>query len=145
MAKMTNTTEKELCKLALQAMERSYSPYSEYKVGAALLTGSGKVYLGANIENAAYSPTVCAERVAFFKAVNDGERSFSAIAICGGKHGDAIEFISPCGVCRQVMAEFCGSDFYVILCKKDGEYKKYKLSEILPISFSLNHQNGEKK
>ena len=144
MAKMTNITEKELCELALQAMERSYSPYSTYKVGAALLVGSGKVYLGANIENAAYSPTVCAERVAFFKAVNEGEREFSAIAICGGKDGDAVSFFSPCGVCRQVMTEFCVPDFDVILCKKDGEYKKYKLSEILPISFSLN-QNGEKK
>ena len=134
-----NITEKELCELALQAMNRSYSPYSRYKVGAALLCKSGKVYLGANIENAAFTPTVCAERVAFFKAISDGEREFLMIAVCGGKDGDADSFFPPCGVCRQVMAEFCARDFEVILCKRDGEYKKYALSEILPISFSAQN------
>lgn len=134
-----NITEKELCELALQAMNRSYSPYSRYKVGAALLCNSGKVYLGTNIENAAFTPTACAERVAFFKAISDGEREFLMIAVCGGKDGDADSFFPPCGVCRQVMAEFCARDFEVILCKRDGEYKKYALSEILPISFSAQN------
>ena len=134
-----NMTEKELCELALQAMDASYSPYSSFKVGAALLCGSGKVYLGSNIENAAFTPTVCAERVAFFKAVSEGEREFSALAVCGGKGGDASAYCSPCGVCRQVMIEFCVPDFKVLLCRVDGEYQKYTLEDLLPHSFSAKN------
>lgn len=134
-----NISEKELCELALQAMDASYSPYSRFKVGAALLCGSGKVYLGSNIENAAFTPTVCAERVAFFKAVSEGEREFSALAVCGGKEGDASGYCSPCGVCRQVMVEFCAPDFKVLLCRADGEYQKYTLEDLLPHSFSAKN------
>ena len=137
MKKDMKISENELVKAALEAMKSSYSPYSGYTVGAALLTDGGKIYLGANIENASYSPTVCAERVAFFKAVNEGERDFRAIAVCGGAAGDAKGYFTPCGVCRQVMAEFCSPDFEIILCKSDGEYKKYTLAELLPAAFSL--------
>ena len=91
---------------AVEAMEKSYSPYSDFKVGAALLSKSGKVYTGCNIENASYSPTCCAERTAFFKAVSEGEKDFTAIAVVGGKNGEISSMCSPCGVCRQVMAEF---------------------------------------
>ena len=136
MTDIKNFNEKELCALALEAMKASYSPYSHYTVGAALLCGSGKVYLGANIENAAYTPTVCAERVAFFKAVSEGEREFLAIALCGGKEGNAQDTVSPCGVCRQVMTEFCTPDFPIIMCKQSGEYESHTLGELLPLSFS---------
>ena len=117
------------------ARKRSYSPYSGISVGAALLTSSGKVYLGANIENAAYSPSICAERVAIFKAVSDGERDFLAIAVSGGKHGEkSADKFAPCGVCRQVMREFCGDDFRIILdC--DGGEAVYTLGKLLPESF----------
>lgn len=127
----------ELIALAVAAAEKSYSPYSEFTVGAALVTKNGKVYLGCNIENATYGPTNCAERTAFFKAVSEGEREFSKIAIVGGKKGDFSSFCSPCGVCRQVMAEFCNGDFEVILGKIDGEYRSYTLRELLPESFHL--------
>ena len=93
---------RELLAMAYEARERSYAPYSHFRVGAALLTKSGKVYKGCNIENAAYTPTNCAERTAFFKAVSEGEREFTAIAIVGGKEGEACDFCAPCGVCRQV-------------------------------------------
>ncbi len=127
---------KELYFLANKAREKSYSPYSNITVGAAILTKSGKVYLGANIENAAYSPTVCAERVALFSAIADGERDFSAIAIAGGKCGEPPKkSFSPCGVCRQVMAEFCTRDFQIIL----GEDEAHSFSDLLPYTF-----DGEK-
>ena len=113
-------TNKELFRLADSAREKSYSPYSNITVGAALLCGSGKVYTGANIENAAYSPSVCAERVAIFSAINAGEREFISIAVAGGKRGEgAREAFTPCGACRQVMAEFCKGDFKVILSEND--------------------------
>ena len=129
-------TKVELCEKAKEAMKNSYSPYSNCTVGAALLAESGKVYLGANIENAAYSPSVCAERVALFSAIADGERDFSAIAIAGGKRGEASrKCFSPCGVCRQVMAEFCAPDFKVIL----GGDEEHPFSELLPYTF-----DGEK-
>lgn len=125
----------ELARLALDARERSYSPYSSFSVGAALLCASGKIYVGANIENASYTPTVCAERVAFFKAISEGEREFIAIAIAGGKAGAPAEReTAPCGVCRQVMAEFADGDFEVILAKSDG-FKTLTLSELLPYGF----------
>ena len=118
-------------------MDNSYSPYSGCRVGAALLTKSGKVYTGCNIENAAFSPTVCAERTAFFKAVSDGEREFSAIAVAGGR-GDKVEgAFPPCGVCRQVMSEFCMPDFRVLLVTGEESFKPFTLKELLPLSFKL--------
>ena len=129
-------TDKELLTLAIEAMENSYSPYSGCKVGAALLTDSGKVYTGTNIENAAFGPTICAERVAIFKAISEGERDFSAIAIVGGKGGIIDGIFAPCGVCRQVMREFCSDNFIVIMGISEGEYKKATLKELLPLSFS---------
>ena len=122
--------DKELLQLAIEARKKSYSPYSGFRVGAALLTKSGKVYDGCNIENAAYTPTNCAERTAIFKAVSEGEREFSAIAIVGGK----AELCAPCGVCRQVIAEFCDPDFRIILGTLDN-IRVYTLAELLPLSF----------
>ena len=128
-------TDKELLELAIRARESAYTPYSNFKVGAALLTRDGKVYTGANIENAAYTPTICAERVAFFKAVNNGERDFAAIAVVGGKSGEEISGLcAPCGVCRQVMAEFCKDDFRIIAGTPDS-IKTYTLPQILPDYF----------
>ena len=129
-------TDKELLSLAVKAMENSYSPYSGCKVGAALLTESGKVYLGTNIENAAFGPSICAERVAIFKAISEGEKSFSKIAVVGGKNGVINGIFAPCGVCRQVMREFCSDDFTVIMGISETEYKSLPLSELLPLSFS---------
>ena len=129
-------TDKELLTLAIEAMEKSYSPYSGCKVGAALLTDSGKVYTGTNIENAAFGPTICAERVAIFKAISEGEKNFSAIAIVGGKDGIIDGIFAPCGVCRQVMREFCSDDFTIIMGISETEYKKATLGELLPLSFS---------
>lgn len=118
--------------MACAARDKAYCPYSKISVGAALITKSGKVYTGANIENCAYSPSVCAERAAFFSAINAGEREFSAIAVAGGKAGEPPKSIfSPCGVCRQVMAEFCGEDFDILLSKE----KEIPFSEILPYGF----------
>nr|WP_317356467.1 cytidine deaminase [uncultured Tyzzerella sp.] len=131
---------KELVKKALEAQKFSYSPYSNFQVGAALLTKSGKIYTGCNIENAAYSPTNCAERTAFFKAISEGETTFEAIAIVGSPKDckeDEREYCAPCGVCRQVMAEFCNiKDFKVILGKSEEDYKLYTLEEILPLAFT---------
>lgn len=129
-------TDLSLLTLAIEAMEKSYSPYSGCKVGAALLTKNGKIYTGTNIENAAFSPTVCAERVAFFKAISEGETEFSAIAVVGGKNGKVDGIFAPCGVCRQVMREFCDDDFKIILGINEAEYKTITLGELLPISFS---------
>ncbi len=130
-------TDKELVSLALKAREMSYSPYSNFAVGSALLTKSGKVYLGCNIENAGYTPTNCAERTAFFKAVSEGEREFSKIAIVGGKVGEKIEkYAYPCGVCRQVMREFCDVEtFEVISALNEDVYQKNLLKELLPYGF----------
>ena len=126
----------ELYSLAVKAMEKSYSPYSSCKVGAALLTENGKVYTGTNIENAAFSPTVCAERVAFFKAISEGEKKFLKIAVAGGKNGKINGIFAPCGVCRQVMREFCHDDFTLILGKSDTEFDVCTLKDLLPLSFS---------
>lgn len=125
----------ELMKLASNARENSYHPYSGFAVGACLLAKNGKVYLGCNIENSSYTPTVCAERVAFFKAVSEGVRDFEAIAIIGGPKGEKGRFTAPCGVCRQVMSEFCKPDFRIILGTTD-EVKEYTLAEILPFAFT---------
>lgn len=131
---------RELIKEAFQAQEKSYSPYSNFKVGACLLSKSGKIYTGCNIENAALTPTNCAERTAFFKAVSEGEREFSAIVVVGSPEGtkpDKIDYCAPCGVCRQVMAEFCNlKEFKVILAKSQEDYKEYTLNEILPLAFT---------
>ena len=126
---------KDLIHLAEAARERAYAPYSNYLVGAALLGKSGQVYLGCNVETAASPVTNCAERTAFFKAVSEGERAFQAIAIVGGKKGEKGGFCPPCGVCRQVMAEFCAEDFPIVLGTAD-DYKIYTLSELLPQAFT---------
>ena len=128
-------TPQELCALAQQALKNAYAPYSGYKVGAALLCADGTVYQGCNIENASYSPTNCAERTAFFKAVYDGHRDFTAIAVCGGKDGVITGAFPPCGVCRQVMREFCGEDFKIYLINETG-YETATLAQLLPYSFS---------
>lgn len=124
-----------LMELAKQAMARAYAPYSGYQVGAALLCADGTVYQGCNIENAAFSPTVCAERSAFFKAVYDGHRDFSAIAVCGGKGGKLSGLFPPCGVCRQVMAEFCPPDFRIYLATGEQSLETYTLAQLLPLGF----------
>ena len=125
-----------LIKMAGDAREKSYSPYSGFRVGAALLCKDGSVYQGCNIENASYTPTICAERTAIFKAIYDGHRDFAAIAICGGKGGVIEGLFPPCGVCRQVMREFCQDDFQVYLIKPQG-YEVRTLAQLLPDSFSL--------
>ena len=125
-----------LCALAKEAMTHAYAPYSGYKVGAALLCADGTVYQGCNIENSSYSPTNCAERTAFFKAIYDGQRNFTAIAVCGGKDGVITGKFPPCGVCRQVMREFCEQDFKIYMIHPDG-YEERTLAELLPDSFSL--------
>ncbi|MBQ3571498.1 MAG: cytidine deaminase [Clostridia bacterium] len=127
-------TDKELMLLAEEARLKAYAPYSGFKVGAALLAKSGKVYLGCNIENAAYTPTNCAERTAFFKAVSEGEFEFEKIAIVGGKEKPS-ELVAPCGVCRQVMAEFCNPSFEIVLGNSKN-FKKLTLGEMLPCSFT---------
>ena len=129
--------EKLLIQTALDMRKNSYVPYSGFAVGAGLLTKGGKVYGGCNIENAAYSPTNCAERTAFFKAVSEGEREFSAIAIAGGPvDAEFLDYCAPCGVCRQVMEEFCNADdFQIILAKSEDEYKVYTLRELFPSGF----------
>lgn len=126
---------KELLSLAAKARERSYSPYSGFRVGAALLAASGKVYLGCNIENAAYTPTNCAERTAFFKAISEGEREFVSVAVVGGKNGIS-EPAYPCGVCRQVMAEFCDPDSFLIYVADGEGYRTHTLSELLKFCFT---------
>lgn len=130
-------TELELIALAKEARTHAYVPYSHFAVGAALLTKDGKVYQGCNIENAAFGPTNCAERTAFFTAVYQGERHFDAIAVVGSAEGEEISgYAAPCGVCRQVMREFCADDFKVIMGGPGNEYKVMSLAEILPQSFS---------
>lgn len=130
-------SENELIESAYKGREQAYTPYSGFRVGAALLSGSGKVYLGCNIENASYGPTNCAERTAFFKAVSEGEREFEAIAIVGGPgEGRTGEMCAPCGVCRQVMMEFCDPErFRIILENGGGEVKTFLLKELLPFGF----------
>ena len=130
-------TPEKLMDLAVEAMGHSYSPYSGYQVGAALLCADGTVYQGCNVENASYSPTICAERTAIFKAIYDGKREFTAIAVCGGKGGEITGQFPPCGVCRQVMVEFCKPDFQIHLHKNGGGIETFTLSQLLPQSFRL--------
>ena len=122
---------------ALSQRKFAYAPYSDFRVGAALLTDSGEIYTGCNIENSAYSPTNCAERTAVFKAVSEGERAFRAICIAGGQgEKEPSDFCPPCGVCRQVMAEFCnGEEFKIICAKSADEYRIFSLNELLPEMF----------
>ena len=128
-------TDKELVIEAINAMKNSYSPYSDFKVGAALLTENNKVYTGCNIENVAFGPSICAERVAFFKAISEGEKSFSKIAVVGGKNGVITSPTPPCGVCRQVMREFCNDDFEILIVRENENYDKVLLTDLLPLSF----------
>ena len=140
---MQDSDIRALADRAISAREKSYSPYSGFRVGAALLCRDGKIYTGANIENAAYTPTVCAERVAFFKAVNDGERDFVAVAVAGGaESGAPKDFFPPCGVCRQVMAEFCNEDFKIIMAA-EGKTQVYTLGELLPANFGKEFMDGK--
>ena len=127
-------TDEELYELACSARERAYAPYSGVSVGAALLAKSGKVYLGCNIENRAFSPSNCAERTAFFKAVSEGERSFVKLAVAGGKAGKSPVFCPPCGVCRQVIADFCAGNFPIVL-GEGAAVRIYLLRDLLPHAF----------
>lgn len=133
----------DLIEKAFQVRKRAYSPYSHFKVGAALLCKNGNVYEGCNIENGAFSPTICAERVAFVEAIKNGEREFEAVAIVTGpKDANVYEMGSPCGVCRQFMSEFCNDDFKIIMTKikSNGELidsKEFTMDEILPKRFKL--------
>lgn len=127
---------KVLIQKALEARKMSYSPYSNFKVGAALLTKSGKIYTGCNIENAAYTPTNCAERTAFFKAISEGEKEFKSIAIVGGADENPTEYVYPCGVCRQVMMEFCNpKEFRVIAAITENDYKECIFEDLFPNGF----------
>lgn len=120
---------KELIREAIAAKEMAYVPYSHFRVGAALLTKDGKIYCGCNIENVAFTPTNCAERTAFFKAISEGEKEFVAIAVTG----DADDYLYPCGVCRQVMVEFCDlQEFKVVVANTEEDYKVYSLGELVP-------------
>lgn len=127
---------RELIRNAIEARERAYAPYSNFKVGAALLTKEGRVYQGCNIENAAYSPTNCAERTAFFRAVFEGEREFEKICVIGSMDGEPGEMAGPCGVCRQVMMEFCDPETFRILVAVDEDhYVEYLLKDLYPLGF----------
>lgn len=127
----------KLIKKAIEMLNFSYAPYSNFHVGAALLTSEGEIYTGCNIENAAYGPSNCAERTAIFKALSEGKKEFEAIAVVGEKNGKIENFCPPCGVCRQVLAEFCKKDFEIVLAKSTNEYKIMTLEQLLPESFSL--------
>ena len=132
--------KKELIKKALEARELAYCPYSNFRVGAAALFEDGKIYTGCNIENAAYTPTNCAERTAIFKAVSEGVREFDTICIVGGKDGILTEYTAPCGVCRQVMMEFCDPETFRIILAIDKEhYDIYTLKDLLPLGFGLRN------
>ena len=132
--------ERQLVRAALNMRKQSYAPYSHFTVGAALLSESRKLYTGCNVENAAFTPTNCAERTAFFKAVSEGETRFQAIAIAGGKEGkEPDNYCAPCGVCRQVMKEFCKEDFKIILVKNEKDVKTFTLGELLPEGFGPNN------
>ena len=136
---MPHPTDAQLVQQAIEARTHAYAPYSNFTVGAALLAKDGTIYCGANIENAAFGPSNCAERTAFFTAVYAGARDFEAIAIIGGKAGEAAEdgpLCGPCGVCRQVMAEFCKPDFRILLARGNGTWEETTLAALLPYSFT---------
>ncbi|MBQ0084186.1 MAG: cytidine deaminase [Clostridiales bacterium] len=125
---------KELISAAIKAKENAYAPYSKFKVGAAILTKSGKIFTGVNIENASFSATIFAERTAIFKAVSEGEREFAALALIGGRKN---EICYPCGICRQVLSEFCNENMPIIIIKNENEYEELKLADLLPFAFGL--------
>ena len=125
----------KLIDLAKQAANNAYSPYSDFKVGAALLCANGNIYTGCNIENSAFSPTVCAERVAIFKAISEGKREFLKIAVVGGREEVGKQICTPCGVCRQVMTEFCDPEAFKIILPHGDEIKTVLLKDLLPLSF----------
>lgn len=133
---MEKAMVEKLIDTAIKQLDFSYTPYSDFKVGAALLTKKGEIYTGCNIENASYTPTNCAERTAIFKAVSEGVRDFQAICIVGGKDGVLTEYAAPCGVCRQVMMEFCDPEtFQIILAVDKEKYDIFTLNELLPLGF----------
>lgn len=128
---------REMIREAIKMTKRSYTPYSNFKVGAALLSSHKKIYTGCNVENATFTPTNCAERTAFFKAVSEGETEFAAIAIVGGKEGNLVDYCPPCGVCRQVMMEFCDpKKFIIILARSEDDYCAYTLEQMMPLGFT---------
>ena len=133
---MEQVMVEKLIDTAIEQLKFSYTPYSNFKVGAALLAKNGEIFTGCNIENASYTPTNCAERTAFFKAVSEGVREFRAICIVGGKDGKLTEYTAPCGVCRQVMMEFCDpKTFQIILAVDKERYEIYTLEELMPLGF----------
>ncbi len=129
-------TKESLCAMAKNAMRNAYAPYSGFSVGAALLCADGSVFTGCNIENAAFTPTVCAERTALFKAVSEGKRRFAAIPVASGKTNGGAAAFPPCGVCRQALAEFCAPDMPVYICEADGSIREFRLDGLLPFAFS---------
>ena len=136
-------TDLELMQLAEEARKFSYCPYSHFAVGAALLTTGGKVYTGCNVENASYTPTNCAERTAVFKAISEGEKDFAAIAVIGAPEGEAGKFCAPCGVCRQVLREFCEPETFRVILGSTEKTTAYTLQELLPTSFGPSDLKGE--
>lgn len=129
-------TDRELIQYAIEARKQAYTPYSHFQVGAALLAEDGTVYGGCNVENAAYTPTNCAERTAFFKAVSEGKRKFTAIAIVAAPEGEPLRKTAPCGVCRQVMMEFCDPEsFRIISAATPEDYEVYTLAQLMPMGF----------
>ena len=141
-SKIIDKTVAELIRSAMEARKKAYAPYSGYMVGAAVLTNELRIYTGCNIENAAYTPTVCAERTAIFKAVSEGWRRFKAIAVVGSPKGDVTQYAFPCGVCRQVMREFADADnFVIIVAKSEQDYQAFTLSELLPEGFGPENLN----
>lgn len=141
-SKISDLPVAELIRSAMEARKKAYAPYSGYMVGAAVLTNELRIYTGCNIENAAYTPTVCAERTAIFKAVSEGWRRFKAIAVVGSPKGDVTQYAFPCGVCRQVMREFADADnFVVIVAKSEQDYQAFTLSELLPEGFGPENLN----
>lgn len=131
---------KNLIREAIDSLKTAYTPYSNFRVGSALLTTSQRIYTGCNIENASYGATICAERTAFSKAISEGENRFAAIAIVGGNNGMVLDYCPPCGVCRQVMREFVDPNkFLVVLAKSEEEYQTFFLEELLPLSFGPDH------
>lgn len=142
---LTEAICKKLIKKAMETLPFAYAPYSHFRVAAALLAENGTIYTGCNIENASYTPTNCAERTAFFKAVSEGVCCFEAIAVVGGKEGVLEQFCPPCGVCRQVMAEFCDpKEFFIILAQSPEEFRIFALEELLPFGFTPENLSDKK-
>lgn len=136
-----DNTITKLCETAVNMRSKSYAPYSDFLVGSALLLEDGSIYTGCNIENSAYGPSVCAERTAVFKAVSEGRKDFAAIAIAGGKRDGELQYCAPCGVCRQVLREFCKPSFKIYLARSGNDYREYTLEELLPESFGPENLN----